>query len=64
MNGVQVGAESVQEAQQDESEEEEEQRDGHCGVSNDLQWQDIVVLGAEESKYVRSSHRNRLNGMV
>lgn len=44
MDGVQVGAQPVQEAQQDEGEEEEEQRDGHRGVSDDLQREDIPVL--------------------
>lgn len=44
MDGVEVGAEPAQEAQQDEGEEEEEQGDRHRGVGDDLQGENITVL--------------------
>lgn len=44
VDGVEVGAEPVQEAQQDEGEEEEKQGYGQCGVGDDLQREDIAVL--------------------
>lgn len=44
MDGVEVGAETAQEAQQDEGEEEEEQGDGDCGVGDDLQRENLAVL--------------------
>lgn len=36
VDGVKVGAEPTQEAQEDQGEEEEEEGDGHCGVRDDL----------------------------
>ncbi len=44
VDGVEVGAEPAQEAQQNEGEQEEEQGDGHRGVGDDLQWEDVAVL--------------------
>lgn len=44
MDDVEVGAEPAQKAQQDEGEEEEEQGDGHCGVGDDLQGENVSVL--------------------
>lgn len=52
VDGVEVGAQPAQEAQQDEGEEEEEQGDRHCGVGDDLQGQNITVLRrASQIKY-------------
>lgn len=48
MDGVEVGAEPAQQAQQDEGEEEEEQGDGHRGVGDDLQRENVTVLGGAE----------------
>lgn len=45
MDGVEVGAETAQETQQDEGEEEEEQGDRHRGVGDDLQGENVAVLG-------------------
>lgn len=44
MDGVEVGTEPAQEAQQDEGDQEEKQGHGDCGVRDDLQRQDIAVL--------------------
>lgn len=44
MDGVEVGAQPAQEAQQDEGEEEEEEGDRHRGVGDDLQWENVAVL--------------------
>lgn len=44
MDGVEVGAEPAQEAQQDQCDEEEEQGDRHRGVGDDLQGENIAVL--------------------
>lgn len=44
VDGVEVGAEPAQEAQQDEGEEEEQQGDRDRGVGDDLQGEDITVL--------------------
>lgn len=61
VDGVQVGAEPAQQAQQDEGEEEEEQRDRHRGVRDDLQGENIAVLrrgGTRQSK-TRQKVENR-----
>lgn len=44
MDGVEVGAEPAQEAQQDQGEEEEEQGDRHRGVSDDPQGENVAML--------------------
>lgn len=44
VDGVEVGAEPAQEAQQDEGEEEKGEGDGHRGVGDDLQWENVAVL--------------------
>lgn len=64
MDGVQVGAESVQKAQKDKGEKEEEQGDGDCGVSDDLQWEDIAMLVWERNQSHRVKLQNRLSGKV
>lgn len=53
VDGVEVGAEPAQEAQQDEREEEQEQRDCHCGVGDDLQRENIAMLWREEGQLKR-----------
>lgn len=44
VDGVEVGTEPAQEAQQDEGDQEKKQGHGDCGVRDDLQRQDIAVL--------------------
>lgn len=58
MDGVDVGAEPAQEAQEDQGEEEEEQGDRHCGVGDDLQGENIAVLW----RAVRHQVRNQQEG--
>lgn len=53
VDGVEVGAESPQDTQQDEREEEEEQGDGHRGVGDDLQGENVAVLGKDATGEVR-----------
>lgn len=44
MDGVQVGAEAAQQAQQHQCEQEEEEGHRHGGVGDDLQREDVAML--------------------
>lgn len=44
VDGVEVGADPAQEAQQDEGDEEEEHGDRDRGVGDNLQWENITML--------------------
>lgn len=49
VDGVEVGAETAQEAQHDQGEEEEEQGDRHCGVGDDLQGENVAMLWRDKT---------------
>lgn len=44
VDGVEVGADPAQDAEQDEGEEQEGEGDGHRGVGDDLQREDVAML--------------------